>query len=293
MRSKKLLRAASLILLLPALACVVTKQTPQPAATVQQLVFEVQTSTPTLTPVLYLLDAPTNTPDPRATSTPVVTTTLNLTPTLEIEPAAPLQEPAPNSQPPPATPTPVPTPEIKLTQGGVWDFEEGFTPWFNPHGDVCSGSGLANGWTAFTTRDQYGSSCFNQTVWKDNVYSGESAQEITFAYVGNQAGIFKTAPTVPGHRYTITAYMRREFSPAKLEVSLGLDLTGGGNWQAESVLWFPWREDVDDAWTKTEETITATGEAMTVFIQGVHPYPEPGGVLRLDAVTIADLGPEQ
>jgi hypothetical protein len=177
-------------------------------------------------------------------------------------------------------------------QGGAWDFEDGFQTWPNPYGDACPGSGLANGWTAFSSRDQYGSSCMNETVWKDNVYSGHSAQEITFAYVGVEAGIFKTAPSIPGHRYTIEAHMRREFSPATVQVSLGVDLNGGADWQAESVQWFAWNEDLDDAWAKTSAAVTATGESMTIFIKGTHPYPEPGGTLRLDNVSVVDIGPE-
>jgi hypothetical protein len=181
---------------------------------------------------------------------------------------------------------------VEPVQGGAWDFEEGFSEWLNLYGDRCPGSGLANGWNAFTTRDQFGSSCFNQTVWKGNVNSGESAQEITFAYVGVQAGIFKSIPTTPGHRYTVSAFMKREFSPAKLELALGLDPSNGTDWQAPSVQWFPWDEDKDDAWARTEETITAAGESMTIFIKGSHPYPEPGGTLRLDSISIADIGPE-
>jgi hypothetical protein len=175
----------------------------------------------------------------------------------------------------------------------VWDFEEGFTTWSNPFGDACPGSGLANGWNAFTSRDQYGSACMNETVWKDNVYTGVSAQEITFAYVGIEAGVYRAAPTIPGHRYTVEAFMRREFSPVPVQVFLGLDLTGGADWQAESVQWFPWQEDVDDAWARTEATVTATGQTMTVFIKGSHPYPEPGGILRIDSISITDIGPEQ
>jgi hypothetical protein len=190
-------------------------------------------------------------------------------------------------------PAPAPAgPTAKPISGGVWDFEEGFSEWINPHGDRCSGSGLANGWTAFTTRDQYGSSCFNQSNYELNVYSGASAQEITFAYVGVQAGIFKSVPAAPGHRYTVEAHMKREFSPAKLEVVLGIDLTGGSDWQSPNVQWFPWTEDKDDVWAKTEATVTATGETMTIFIKGSHPYPEPGGTLRLDSISINDLGPE-
>jgi hypothetical protein len=285
----------TLLLAWPILACGLARQTPLPAPTVEQLAFEIQTATPTIVPLLPLVEASTDTPDSNATVTPVVTSTLIVTTTALAE----------SSGPPPTS-----TPEVAVVaaqaapaevlastpaepiRGGAWDFEEGFSQWINPHGDRCPGSVLANGWTAFTTRDQYGSSCFNQSDWELNVYSGASAQEITFAYVGVQAGIFKSGSTIPGHRYTVEAYMKREFSPAKLEVALGLDLTGGSDWQAASVQWFPWDEDQDDAWARTEETVIATGENMTIFIKGSHPYPEPGGTLRLDSISIVDLGPE-
>jgi hypothetical protein len=132
----------------------------------------------------------------------------------------------------------------------------------------------------------------NQTTWEDNVYLGGNAQEITFAYVGNEAGIYKTAPTAVGHRYRVKALMRREFSPAKVEVSLGIDPGGGANWQAESVEWFPWDEDFDDEWSETEVIVVALGESVTIFVKGSHPYPEPGGALRIDSISVVDLGPE-
>lgn len=290
-----LLQRASLALFLSMLACTLIRQTPQPAPTLEQLAFEIQTATPTFTPVLSLLGAPTDTPDPNATPVPAITSTLTVTATITTKPE---NTPAPESDvvqeaspvPPPSATATVPVAEP--LEGGAWDFEDGFVGWGNPYGDVCPGSGLAAGWNAFTSRDQYGSSCMNQTVWKGNVYSGQSAQEITFAYVGVQAGVFKSAPTIPGHRYTVGAFMRREFSPAKVEVALGIDLNGSVDWQADSVQWFPWNEDLDDAWARTEATVTATGESMTVFIKGSHPYPEPGGTLRLDSVRIVDIGSE-
>jgi hypothetical protein len=193
------------------------------------------------------------------------------------------------------TATPSPAPVVTLAaplQGGEWDFETGFNSWANPFGDSCNGSGLANGWSAFTTRDEFGSSCMNQTTWHDNVYNGESAQEITFAFVGNQAGVYKSAPTTPGHRYTVEAFTRKEFSTAAVEVALGLDPSGGSNWEAETVQWFPWREDANDQWTRTEETVMAAADNLTIFIKGNHPFPEPGGALRIDTITITDLGPE-
>jgi hypothetical protein len=86
--------------------------------------------------------------------------------------------------------------------------------------------------------------------------------------------------------------MRREFSPSKVAVALGLEPNGGIDWQADSVQWFPWVEDLDEKWAGTEATVTATSETLTVFIKGSHPYPEPGGVLRLDSIRIIDHGPE-
>lgn len=283
-----------LLVLLPVwllLACALAKQTPMPAPTIEQLAFEIQTATPT---ILALAGAPTDTPEPTLTSTPTLTVTAAATATTETPtpPPAPTSPPEPEAAAPADTPTSAPAaPTSAPISGGAWDFEDGFSPWPNPYGDRCPGSGLANGWAAFTSRDQYGSSCMNQTTWKGNVNSGTSAQEITFAYVGVQGGVFKSTSTTPGHRYSVEAWMKREFSPAKLEVSLGIDLTGGTDWQAASVQWFPWDEDKDDAWAKTEETVTATGPSMTIFIKGFHPYPEPGGTLRLDSITITDLGP--
>jgi hypothetical protein len=285
----------SLILPVLTLACAMARQTPQPAPTIEQLVFEIQTSTPTVAPLAAFVELPTNTPIPTVTPTSSITTTQVATGTVEPA-AAEIPDPVEAE----ATPIPVPTrppepmPTVPLAEplrGGEWDFEVGFNPWVNPFGDVCPGSGLANGWNAFTTRDQYGSSCMNQTTWSGNVYSGGSAQEITFAYVGNQAGIFKSAPTIPGHRYTIEAFVRREPSPAPVTVSLGIDLSGGGDWQAGTVQWFPWDEDIQDQWARTEETVTASGESITIFIQGSHQYPEPGGALRIDSISVVDIGP--
>ncbi len=292
-----LFRWATAILLLPLLACTLAKPTRQPAPTLEQLTFEIQTSTPTVTPIHILADAPTYTPDPNTTPTPIITTTLTVTATTlaDEETATPEKTATPQNAAPAPTATPSPPPIVPTAEplrGGAWDFEEGFAPWRNPHGDECPGSGLANGWIAFTTRDQYGSSCMNQTIWEGNVYTGESAQEITFAYVGSQAGVFRPAPAIPGHRYTIEAFMRREFSPAKVDMALGVDVNGGTNWQAETVQWFPWNEDLDDAWAKTETTVTAAGETMTIFIKGAHLYPEPGGTLRIDSISIVDIGPE-
>lgn len=297
----------SLLWVGPLLACTVLRQTPQPIPTLERLSFEIQTATPT---VSLLLDVPTATIDPNATATPtaiVVTATQIISVAGTVEPTLePTNAPA---VPPPPTAAPVepsvlsePTPPPPLAEpagsvsepvsGGEWDFEAGFVDWANPFGDSCDGAGLAVGWNAFTTRDQFGSSCFNQTTWQANVYSGESAQEITFAFIGNEAGIFKSVPTQPSHRYRVEAYVRREPSPVKVQVWLGIDLTGGSDWQADSVTWFPWADETEDQWTRTEEIITAAGETITVYIRGRHPEPVGGGALRIDSISLVDLGPE-
>jgi hypothetical protein len=284
----------------PVMVCTVFRQTPQPGPELEQLGFDIQTATPTEPPVLEFENVPTYTPDPKATApvSSTVTGTLTAITGAALEPEAAATQGAAGTEPAvptdrPALPETTPTvPVAEPLQGGEWDFEAGFNPWTNPYGDSCAASGLANGWIAFTTRDQFGSSCMNQTTWQDNVYLGENAQEITFAYVGNEAGIYKSAPTSPGHRYNVTAYMRREFSPAKVEVALGIDANGGTNWQAETVEWYAWDEDFDDQWSKTVKTVTALAENMTIFVKGSHPYPEPGGALRIDSITVVDLGPE-
>ena len=301
MVDRNLPRWATLGLIVFTLACTMVRQTPMPAAEVKQINFEVQTATPT---VGLLLGLPTDTPDPNATPTPQVTATLPLTGTEEITTTSQitaladikdvseteeLRTPV-AAAPPTSTPLPA-VPPLEPLREGVWSFEEGFTEWRNPFGDPCPGSGLANGWSAFTSQDQFGSSCMNKTDWPGNVFTGETAQEITFAYVGVEAGVFKSASTIPGHRYTVEAHMKREFSVAAVEVFLGIDLSGNLDWQAASVQWFPWAEDLDDQWARTETTVTATGDSMTIFIKGTHPYPEPGGTLRLDSISVVDNGP--
>jgi|GEM_PF-3989251 len=73
-----------LLLLVPALACALARQTPQPAPTLNPLIFEVQTVTPTPTPIFALDDAPSLSPVPGAT--PIITTTRLITSTAVITP---------------------------------------------------------------------------------------------------------------------------------------------------------------------------------------------------------------
>ena len=67
--------------------------------------------------------------------------------------------------------------------------------------------------------------------------SGERSQEITFDFVSAEAGIWRHAQTIPRHRYQITAWAKHVRSDSPAELSLGVDLTSGQDWQAGSVTW--------------------------------------------------------
>ncbi len=295
---------ASLTLLSPACFLSGTRATAIPAG--QPINFDVQTATPTIDPkqitvepestqpepviVLPLGDAPTHTPDPNAPPTlpPLPTATPTLVVTASVTAQEPEIEPSPTVIVA-ASPTPVVEPDPPLL-GGDWDFEADFIPWGNPYGEPCPGSSVAAGWTAFVEQGEFGSSCMNENLYQPNVLSGQKSQEITFDFIAANSGIFRTVPTREGHRYTIMAFAKHDRSLVPVEMFLGVDLTGGTVWDAETVEWFPWNGSTEDAWAVTEQIITATGEQMTIFIRGYHPVAEQGGKTVIDNVSITDLG---
>ena len=80
-------------------------------------------------------------------------------------------------------------------------------------------------------------------------------------------------------------------SKSPVELSLGVDLSGGEDWQAASVVWHPWGEMAEDAWVHTQVTVLASGEILTVFLKGNHPFAVQGGATLFDNVRVVDLGP--
>ena len=278
--------------------------------------YEVQEATPTTDPRLVTVeptedpdllaaiplgDAPTHTPDPNALPTPTATLVViptteaeatvmaeALNTTLEISETAALTPTVAVAPPPPAPPLTEPDPPL---QGGDWDFEGGYVPWGNPFGEPCPGASVAPGWAAFVEDGPYGSSCFNENLYAPNVFGGIASQEITFDFISANSGLFRIIPTQVGHRYSITAYAKHDHSLSPVEMSLGVDLTGGTEWSEPTVQWFPWDESAEDTWTLTEETVTASGEQLTIFIRGFHPLAEQGGKTVIDTVTVTDLGP--
>lgn len=330
-RKSKMMGWAVTISLFPALGCLIGSPAATAIPAGRPADFEVQTATPTLDPqittrtpgaaepeaavVLPLGDAPTHTPDPSiptatlippatltstleaGPATPELTSLLPLTATAAITPVTELTRTTivtTPTAPPPAASQPaaeVVEPDPPL-QGGDWDFEQEFVPWGNPYGEPCPGGAVASGWTAFVQEGEFGSSCFNENLYKPNVFSGLKSQEITFDFISASSGIYRTIPTRPGHSYKIVAYAKHDRSIAPVEMFLGVDLSGGTAWDAPTVEWFPWDDGAEDTWVATEETATATGEQMTLFIRGFHPLAEQGGKTVIDNVSVTDLGLE-
>lgn len=267
--------------------------------------FDVQTATPTIEPdkiaqqeplesepvvIAPLGDAPTHTPNPNAP--PTLAQPPTSTPTLiSVETPEPVDTPTPTARPIAATPTRKEVQPDPPLQGGDWDFEADFVPWANPYGEPCPGAAVALGWTAFAERGEFGSSCFNENLYAPNVFSGVKSQEITFDFIAANSGVYRAIPTRPEHRYNIVAYAKHDRSLVPVEMFLGVDLSGGTAWNGESVQWFPWDSSAEDTWVATEETVTATGQSMTIFIRGYHPVAEQGGKTVIDNVSVTDLGP--
>lgn len=265
--------------------------------------FEIQSPTPTVPvtatplptvanlglpetdPFAPLGDAPTHTP------TRVV---IDPTATPELTPTPIVLEPTPTPVPTVIVLAPTPTPATEPApplQGGTWDFEADYVPWANPYGEPCPGASVASGWIAFAEEGQYGSSCFNENLYGPNVQSGRKSQEITFDFIAANSGVFRIIDTIPGHQYSIKAYAKNDWSIAPVQMSLGIDLTGGGDWEAGTVEWYPWQQPTQDNWGLTEQVVTATGDKMTIFLRGFHPMADQGGKTVVDNVSVTDLGP--
>jgi hypothetical protein len=134
------------------------------------------------------------------------------------------------------------------------------------------------------------SSCLNENKNPANVRSGQRSQELTFDFVNAEAGIYRRAQTIAGHRCRVEVWGKHVCSASPVELFLGVDLAGGEDWQSASVTWHPWDEAQEDAWVRTQVTVQATGEAVTLFLKGYHPVAAQGGATLFDDVRVLDLG---
>ena len=154
--------------------------------------------------------------------------------------------------------------------------EAGFVPGSSPLGEDCPGWAVAAGWQAFVVPGTPASSCLNENKNPANVKSGQRSQEITFDFISAEVGILCRAQTVPGHQYQIEAWGRHIRSESPVELSLEVDLTGGGDWQAASVEWHPWDEAEEETSVHTQVAVRASGTSVKVFLKGYYPFAARG-----------------
>jgi hypothetical protein len=217
--------------------------------------------------------------------------------------APPTPTPAPPVTPPPTAtdiPAPIPTrlPAPVATQpplqGGSWDLEDGFYAWQSPYEGFTAR--VANGWQPFAKiYDPKAPPRLNENKYLPNIHSGERSQEVSFDWRSGETGIFRTQQATPGHRYAVKAWAKYAPSESGVQLYLGIDLTGGSNYAAGSVTWYPWRDATPNQWIATVETVRAPSGKLTIFLRSVHPLAadggnKPGGNTMFDDVSLIDLG---
>ena len=77
-------------------------------------------------------------------------------------------------------------------------------------------------------------------------------------------------------------------SQPPVELSLGVDLSGGQNWLAASVEWHPWGETGKDAWVHTQGTVGASGMMIIIFLEGYHVFAALEGATLMNDVPVVD-----
>ncbi len=232
-------------------------------------------ATPTATKVVKKSTA-TNTPQPKPTATPT-------------------KQKATATRTPKSTATPTPAkPEVVnvIRNGG---FEWGFTD-----------DGVAFQWKRFT--NEGAKYIFAAEGWPPAIRNGETAQRIT-VYEAHQpdryAGIYQTAPVVPGESYRLTLHGQIRSRAGDIAVSrygyrmqYAIDWRGGTDWQAipaDEWVELPWDEQLlDGADVQFEDyslNITPPNSAITLFVRVWNKWPDPAEAqYTLDTVSM--VGPK-
>ncbi len=155
---------------------------------------------------------------------------------------------------------------------------------------AAGGNGVGEGWTAFSS-EGYGPD------W-DVVGDGGYAQEVFSPQPSTHdqfAGIYQVVSTHPGTSYVIRAWNQTYFPGGHQWdhiARLGVDLTGGANFQSGSVTWYEF-DSAKQIWHQLEITASATGSAITVFLQSWHKWATGGDALAwFDDVQVTADGVE-
>lgn len=113
------------------------------------------------------------------------------------------------------------------------------------------------------------------------VHGGQRAQGIA-AQPGARVGLRQTIGANPGWDYQATASYQLPIAGSGSVARLGVDPAGGDNPAALSVVWS--EGEPSDEWAQLAERVTATGAAVTIFLELVAG--ESGGRLYVDDVEL-------
>ncbi|NLE57245.1 MAG: BACON domain-containing protein [Planctomycetes bacterium] len=155
------------------------------------------------------------------------------------------------------------------------------------------GNGVGEDWTPFATSG-YGAT---YAVVTDVVHGGSKSQRVTNPQpsgTNRYAGVYQVVDTTASVGYTIAAWNRTSLPGGgqyDLIGRLGVDLTGGTNFQSANVTWYEFNS-VKNTWVSLSQHITASGSQTTIFLEAWRKWPASGtGYAWFDDVTMTPDGP--
>lgn len=188
--------------------------------------------------------------------------------------AAGTPTPSPTATP---TPTPSPTPSGNLVTNG--SFENGFT------------GGVGNGWTSWSSGWSnpitFGQASANKYDGSYSQYWARTADNLRL-----HGGVYQRITGLSnGQQYRIQAALKRQCTATDVWLEFGYDLTGGTAAEASSVTYTKLEGAGNNVWATYDQTVTATGSAITLFAKGGH-YQENGAgnaYFYVDAVSMVTV----
>ncbi len=144
------------------------------------------------------------------------------------------------------------------------------------------GSALGTGWIAFSSPGY--APTFAVVSPPEPVHGGSYAQRVTSpqpSIPDRFSGVYQVVATTPGAQYTVRAWSRTRFTGGNAWdhiARLGIDLSGGNDFQAGSVQWFEF-DSAKDAWHPLEEVVTASGASMTIYLESWRKWASGGDSL--------------
>jgi hypothetical protein len=176
------------------------------------------------------------------------------------------------------TPTPTPTP-INLVKNG--SFEEGDT------------GGVGNHWKDWKTDT---SNTIKYGMASKNIHDGTYSQY----WAGNgteifHGGVYQVIEVTPYYRYRLKGWLKRQSTFEGTFMHFGYDLSGGEKGDSISVIYTEITGSTDNVWVSFDETISSTGDKLTIFFSAGHTGVSGGSIsyFYIDQVSMEPLGPAE